>query len=73
MTGRSLLVTVNGVAVWAFVIELDGGLAVRLSPDDWERMDLRRGQRVPVRLPGGEALSVGLAEVRDDPPVVWVT
>src|SRR5437763_11321011 len=45
-------VAVNGSEVWAHVVELDGGLRVRLDLSDWERMGLYRGQRVPVRRPG---------------------
>lgn len=68
----SVPVILNGQDVWAFVAELDGGLRIRLSVDDWERVGLFRGQCVPVRLPGQSEQRLYLAEAREEPPLVWV-
>jgi hypothetical protein len=57
-------VRLYGTVVWAFVVEQDGGLRARFSADDWERLNLFRGQRVAVRLPSTtvvDAQSGGLA------------
>ena len=48
MTGSEPM-AVNGQDVWAYVVELDGGLRVRFDLTDWERLGLFRGQRVLVR------------------------
>ena len=71
MSGRSLQVGLNGVEVWAFVVQHDGGLRVRLSADDWERMSLSRGQRVVVRLPGETDAWLYLTGTEEAPPFVW--
>lgn len=73
MTGRSLQVGLNGAEVWAFVVEQDGGLRVRLSADDWERLNLVRGQRVAVRLPGRADAWLYLTHTEETPPFVWAT
>jgi hypothetical protein len=65
-------VALGGREVWVFVVELDGGLRVRLDLTDWERLDLYRGQRVVVRRPGRVDESLFVAEVVEVPPVVWV-
>jgi len=68
----STLVEVNGVGVWAYVLELADGLRVRLALDDCQRMDLGTGQRVLVRL-AGEDLRLFVTNVTELPPVAWVT
>lgn len=70
--GSLKIVGVNGREVEALVVELAGGLRVRFSADDWERMNLYRGQRVPVRLPGRQDVWLYLHEVVELPPIVWV-
>jgi hypothetical protein len=72
MPGASLLIGVNGAEVWAYVVELQGGLRVRLLIDDWERLGLFRGQRIQIRLPEKADQWLYLAEVTETPPVVWV-
>lgn len=72
MAGGSLLIALNGAEAWAYVVELQGGLRVRFSIDDWERLGLFRGQRIPVRLPEKADQWLYLAEVTETPPVVWV-
>lgn len=67
-----LLIGVNGAEVWAYVVELQGGLRVRFSVADWERLGLFRGQRIQIRLPEKADQRLYLAEVREIPPVVWV-
>lgn len=65
-------VGLNGFEVWAYVVELDGGLRMRLDLNDWERVGLCRGQRVPVRREGRRDEWMFLAEVVELPPLVWV-
>jgi hypothetical protein len=66
-------VALNGAEVWAFVVEADEGLRVRLNLDDWQRLNLGRGQRVPVRVAGKDDVWLFVTSVTDLPPVVWVT
>ncbi len=73
MPGASLFLTLNGAEVWGYVVELDRGMRIRFSIDDWERLGLFRGQRIPVRLPQKADQWLYLAEVTETPPVVWVT
>jgi hypothetical protein len=73
MDGRNLLVTLNGISIWAYVIEQPDGLRIRFSLDDWERVFLQPGQRVPIRLPDGSEPKVFVDRVRQEPPFVWVT
>jgi hypothetical protein len=67
----SILVALNEAEVWAFVAETDEGLRVRFDIDDWQRMNLGPGQRIPVRLPG-KAGWLFITNVTEQPPVVWV-
>ena len=46
--------------------------ASRLALDDWLRMDLGTGQRIPVRLPGATDAWLFITNVTELPPVVWV-
>lgn len=73
MGGDSLQVGLNGMTVWGYVVAKDDGLQIRLSIDDWERLGLFRGQRIPVRLPGRDDRWLFLAGVTETPPVVWVS
>ena len=43
-----LLIGMNGSEVWAYVVERDDGLRIRFEIDDWQRLNLRIGGRVPV-------------------------
>jgi hypothetical protein len=65
-------IALNGSEVWAYVVQLDGGLRMRLSLDDWERIGLHRGQRVPVRRPGHRDEWLFLAEIVELPPLAWI-
>jgi hypothetical protein len=67
----SVPVGLNGAEVWAYVVEHDGGLRIRLSADDWERLNLFRGQRVGVRLPGRADAWLYLTGTEEAPPFVW--
>ncbi len=69
----SVLVALNGTELWCYVVELDDGLRVRFALDDWHRMNLGTGQRVPVRLPGKADVWLFVTHVTELPPVVWVT
>lgn len=65
------VICVNGRVIEAFVIELLGGLRVRFGIDDWNALDLFRGQRVPIRLAGKDEVGLYLAEAVEVPPVAW--
>lgn len=65
-------VGLNGYGVWAYVVELDGGLRMRVSLDDWEKLGLHRGQRIPVRRDGRDDEWLFVAEVVELPPMAWV-
>ena len=69
----SLLVALNGTEVWVYVVETDEGLRVRFDIDDWQRLNLGGGQRIPIRLPGKDDVWLFLTNVTELPPVVWVT
>jgi hypothetical protein len=68
----SVLVALNGLEVWAFVVELEDGLRVRFEIDDWNRLNLDLGNRVPVRLPGRADVWLFVTNVTELPPIVWV-
>lgn len=68
----SSLVALNGSEAWAYVIELTDGFRLRFALDDWHRMNLRIGQRVPVRLPGKMDAWLFITHVTELPPIVWV-
>jgi hypothetical protein len=68
----SSLVALNGSEAWAYVVELDDGLRVRFALDDWQRMNLGIGQRIPVRLPGKPDVWLFITHVTELPPIVWV-
>ena len=38
--GSSVLIALNGAKVWAYLVDLSGGLRMRLSIDEWERLQL---------------------------------
>ena len=46
------LLALNGAEVWGYVVELGDGLRVRFDINDWQRLGLGTGRRVPVRVPG---------------------
>jgi hypothetical protein len=71
MNGSEQL-TVNGKLVWGYVVELVDGLRFRVSIDEWQRLDLHRGQRVTVQRGVGPELGMVLAETTNVPPVTWV-
>ena len=66
------VIGLNGTEIGAFVVELVGGIRLRLGLDDWERLGLYRGQLVPVRLTS-RTVSLVIVEITIHPPVVWVT
>ena len=64
-------ITLNGVEVWAYVVEQEGGYRMRLSLDDWDRCRLYRGERIPLRRQGHAVEWLFLAEAIEMPPVAW--
>ncbi len=69
----SLQVAVNGAEVWVYVVKLYDGLRVRFDIDDWQRLNLGHGHRIPVRVPGKADVWLFVTNVTELPPVVWVT
>jgi hypothetical protein len=66
------VIGMNGYQVWAYVVELADGARIRVSLDEWQKMNLGVGQRILVRV--GEEADVWLfiTHVTELPPVVWV-
>jgi hypothetical protein len=65
-------VALNGANVWAYVVETDDGLRVRFDIDDWQRLNLDIGRRIPVGLPGRDDVWLFVTNVTETPPLVWV-
>ena len=68
----SVVIGMNGFEVWAYVVETAEGLRVRFSLDDWQKMDLGVGRRVPVRLPWKADQWLFITHATELPPIVWV-
>ncbi|MDY3551372.1 hypothetical protein R5W24_000448 [Gemmata sp. JC717] len=66
-------VALNGLEVWGYVVETDEGMRVRFYVDDWQRIGLGQGQRVPVRVAGKDDVWLFVTGVVETPPIVWVT
>ena len=66
------VIGVNGSELAAYVVNLEGGLRIRFASDDWDRLHIYRGQRVPIRLPCNPDVWFFLAEEVELPPVTWV-
>jgi hypothetical protein len=66
------LIHLNGVALYAFAVTEGDVVRVRVSADEWARLDLAAGQRVQLDVPGGAAACRLLTAVEHDPPVVWL-
>jgi hypothetical protein len=64
-------VSVGGVTVYGYFDATGGGVRLRLSVDDWDRLDLCEGRRVAVRLPGRDAEELLVAAADRVPPFVW--
>ena len=62
-------IELNGVVVYAYVVQDDAGTRVRVSADDWERLGLTPGARVRV---GREPEALLLTAAEQQPPVVWL-
>jgi hypothetical protein len=69
----SVLVALNGAEVWAYVMELAEGLRVRFALDNWQRLNLDVGRRVPIRLPEKADEWLFITGATELPPIVWVT
>jgi len=64
----SATIHLNGFPVEAFVLEKPGGVRVEVDHDDWLRLRLSEGRRVPLRLPGRSDAWVTIARVTEIPP-----
>ncbi|AMV23998.1 hypothetical protein VT84_06355 [Gemmata sp. SH-PL17] len=65
-------VNLNGADVWGYVVESDEGVRVRFGIDDWQQLQIGEGQLITARI-GGKDARLFVANVRVEPPVVWVT
>ena len=65
-------IELNGVVVYAYVVQDDAGTRVRVSLDDWERLGLAPGARVRVGASGREPEGLLLTAADQQPPVVWL-
>ncbi len=63
----------NGSEVWAGVVELDDGLRLQFQIDDWQRMNIGPGQRLPVRVQGKADVWLFVTNIVELPPIAWVT
>ena len=66
------VVGINGFEAWGSVVETAEGLRVRFALDDWQRMNVGVGSRVPVRLPGKSDQWLFVTNETELPPIVWV-
>ena len=64
-------VKLNGVEVWAYIVETESGIRMRLSLDDWDRCRLYRAERIPLRRHGRPVVWFFLAEAVEMPPIAW--
>ena len=72
MTGTERI-TLPGREMWAYVVDIDGGIRVQVALDDWELLRLYGGQRVGLRRAGAKEFERPfVSEVTPVPPVVWV-
>jgi hypothetical protein len=44
------VVGLNGFQLWVYIVALADGVRLRLALDDWNKLDLDVGRRVPVRV-----------------------
>ena len=65
-------IALDGRKLWGYVVETGEAMHIQLSIDDWERMGLVEGQRIPVRLPDRADLWLYVQSVTALPPIVWV-
>jgi hypothetical protein len=65
-----VLLAVNGSELWGYVVELDDGLRIRFEIDDWQRLNLGIGRRIPVRLPGKDDVWLSITHVTELLPIV---
>jgi hypothetical protein len=69
----SVVVGVNGSEVWAYVVQTDEGLRLRFALDDWQKLNLDVGRRIPIRLPEKTDVWFFITHATELPPIVWVT
>ena len=65
------VIWVNGRLSRPIFVELLGGLRIRFGIDDWNLLDLFRGQRVPVKMAGKDEVCLYITDVVETPPVAW--
>ena len=66
-------VRLNAVDVWGLVEPEAGGVHIRLSCAEWERAGLVLGQRVRVGFRYAPDEWLYVADVNEEPPLVWAT
>lgn len=65
-------VAVNGTTVYAYYMQDDNLLRVRISVDEAERLGIFDGLRVAVALPSEETKNLLVTALNRIPPYVWV-
>lgn len=65
-------IELNGLVVYAYVVQDEAGTRVRVSLDDWEKLGLAPGARVRVGGGGREPEALLLTAAEQQPPVVWL-
>jgi hypothetical protein len=67
------VVRLNGFGVWALWVREGGGIwKVRMSLDDFAQISIHEYQRVRLRIPGENDLSLYFRGRRENPPFVWL-
>jgi hypothetical protein len=66
-------VAVNGELVYGGIVEEDGGVRLRISADEADRLQPVEGQRIKVGAVGGPAEELLVVAVTRAPPFVWLT
>ena len=66
-------IPVNGESAYGVVSDAEGGVRVRVSLDDWERLGRFLGQQVRAEIRGRETGHMLLASAEASPPFVWLT
>ena len=54
------------------MVELDDGFRMRFDINDWHKLNLDVGRRIPVRLPEKADVWLFVTNVTELPPIVWV-
>lgn len=65
-------IVIAGRTLYGLFVVRQDGLRIRVSPDDWDRLNLHEGERVRVALPGGRATDYFVYRETWTDPGYWV-